>query len=577
MQAGHAFTGLETGSARNPGRNPEQMAKREIPIMKGPSFLECIYHGSWDQSSWDAARPRQDSSKISRILDDYRKLLEEFPPHEMEAMGRLPEEVLGRMASIGVFGLAIPETYGGLGFNLWEYLQTVQEMVKLDMAMALTSIAHASIGVKGIELFGTTSQKERYLPGAARGAPIFAFALTEPRIGSDARNIETHAELSPNGDHYLLNGQKTYITNANYAGALTVFAQLHPRGRGGMGAFIVETGWDGVKIGKDMPKMGLKSSSTAPIQFKDVRVPVENLLGEAGEGFKVAMTVLNYGRIALGAASVGMMEKSLQDMHKRASTRLQFGRPIGRFPLVQEKIVRAKTAVLVSSAMNSFVAGMLESNPTAQAAVETSHCKLFGTTRAWDTLYDAFQVAGGSAYLTTQPYEKRLRDFRVATVFEGTSEIHSFYPALSAFRNLARLLQSRRLTVIGRILLLLRNAFRPVKWPMRFAHPTLRAALREGRAIAGTIRRMLFLSLLLYGRAVFERQFLQRRITTLSMHLLGLLSIVAKAGSGETQGGLRQDEWDLLAYFIQQAREIRKANRRLRDAPLERMTARLSG
>ena len=161
---------------------------------------------------------------------------------------------------------------------------------------------------------------------------IFSYALTEPRIGSDAQHVETMAELSDDATHYVLNGQKTYITNANYAGGLTVFAQMDGKRPGFMGAFIVETSWDGVKIGKDMPKMGLKASSTAAIQLKDVRVPVENLLGKPGDGFRIAMAVLNYGRLGLGAASVGMMDQSLKDMMKRATTRIQFGVPIGDFP-----------------------------------------------------------------------------------------------------------------------------------------------------------------------------------------------------------------------------------------------------
>ena len=195
----------------------------------------------------------------------------EFSRREtLESLGRLPQEMLQEMAGIGLFGLTIPAAYGGLGFSTWEYMRVVDEMVRLDMAAALASLAHLSIGVKGIELFGNESQKQKYLVPAASGEMIFSYALTEPRIGSDAQHIETRAKLSPDGGHYLLNGQKTYITNANYAGALTVFAQMDPARPGFMGAFIVETGWAGVKIGKDMPKMGLKASSTAAIQFRDV-------------------------------------------------------------------------------------------------------------------------------------------------------------------------------------------------------------------------------------------------------------------------------------------------------------------
>ena len=288
--------------------------------------------------------------------------------------------MLKRMGEVGLFGLTIPESYGGLGFNLWEYLGVVEELARLDISAGLISLAHLSIGVKGIVLFGTELQKRKYLPPAASGDMIFAFALTEPGIGSDAQHIETTATLSGDGSHYILNGRKTYITNANYAGGLTVFAQLDPKQPGYMGAFIVETDREGVRVGKDMPKMGLKASSTAAIQFKDVRVPVENLLGRPGDGFKIAMTILNYGRLGLGAASAGMMRQSFEDMMHRSSTRIQFGVPIGDFPLVQEKIVKTRVYGFVSSSMNDFVAGLLEESPLRNVAIETSHCKLFGTT-----------------------------------------------------------------------------------------------------------------------------------------------------------------------------------------------------
>jgi acyl-CoA dehydrogenase family member 9 len=539
------------------------------------SLLESIYLGKLDERAFEKRSLELDFPKVSRLTEQYRDLLIEYPPHEIEAAGRVPDPVFHRLAAMGAFGASIPESYGGLGFNLREYLKVVEEMVKLDMAVALPSLAHLAIGVKGIELFGTDEQKKRYLPRAASGEMIFAFALTEPRIGSDAQHIETRATLSPDGEHYLLNGRKTYITNANYAGALTVFAQLDYRRPGWMGAFIVETSQEGVKVGKDMPKMGLKASSTASIQFKDVGIPRQNLLGKPGEGFKISMTILNYGRLALGAASVGMMRQSLEDMSRRASSRVQFGTPIKDFPLIQEKLAKARVNTFVSSAINDYAATLLQTNPRGNLAVETSHCKLFGTTRAWDTLYDAFQVAGGSAYLTSQPYEKRTRDFRVATVFEGTTEIHSFYPALSLLRNIERTMGEARLSKAARLLLLLRNAFKRTEWPLKFKDHTMEKASRLARKTAAAIRRRLFLGPLLHGRNVVQRQFYLRRITTLSVHLFGLLAVLATLRSDEQEGRLTREELDILAYFVAQVREMRKSSTTLFDSPLEQLSSRL--
>jgi len=531
--------------------------------MSTESFLDGIYQGSFDGEVFRTFRTPKPGDKVRILLDSFRQLMEEYPPSQLEEEGRIPDKMLKEMGRIGLFGISIPELYGGLGFDLWEYLKTVEELTSVDLAVSLVSMAHLSIGVKGIVLFGTEEQKEKYLKPAATGEMIFSYALTEPHIGSDAQHIETKAELSPDGTHYILNGHKTYITNANYAGGLTVFAQMDPKRPGFMGAFIVETNREGVKIGKDMPKMGLKVSSTAAIQFKDVRVPVENLLGKPGDGFKIAMTILNYGRLGLGASSVGMMEQSIEDMKARSSSRIQFGVPIKDFPLVQEKMVTARVNSTIASAMNAFAGGLLEDDVLANVALETSHCKLFGTTRAWDTLYDALQVAGGAGYLATQPYEKRMRDFRVATVFEGTTEIHSIYPALFLMRKISKqmeLLNAGRFSQLG---FLLRNLFSRTRWPLKYKNKVMQKAAKLARANARTIRRMLFVGLLVYGKKAQEKEFFLRRITTLSLYLFGLLALLARLTSDHKAGRLRQEDLHVLHYFLEEAKEARDKNRRL--------------
>jgi acyl-CoA dehydrogenase family protein 9 len=481
----------------------------------------------------------------------------------LEQQGSVPRELLTKLGTIGFFGLTIPTAYGGLGLSLRQYLKVVEEIASRDLALALLSLAHLSIGMKGILLFGTEEQRRRYLPPAASGEMIFSYALTEPKTGSDAKNIETVAILSDDGSHYLLNGQKAYITNANYAGGLTVFAQLDPKKPGFMGAFIVETAWDGVKVGKDMPKMGLKASSTAPIQLRDVRVPVENLLGRPGDGFKIAMTILNYGRLALGAGAAGIMRRSLQDMVKRAASRKQFGVPINQFELIQEKMVRARVNGYVAEAMTDFTAAMLAQDPVAPVAIESSHCKLFGTNRAWDTLYDALQVAGGSGYLSTQPYEKRMRDNRVATIFEGTSEIHSIYPALFVLRNLRGRMKAECPTTVSRLRFLLTGMVGKATWELPFPDPVMKRAVRLVRSLARSIRWMLHAGLLIHGRKVLEKEFFLRRVTTLSVYLYGILSVLARLEAARKAGKDVTTERRLLDYFLAEARQARRVNGRV--------------
>lgn len=537
-------------------------------------FLEGIYSGGFDPDLLRAAKPVVDTVKVAGIAGAYRDLMTAYPAERLEEGGGLPPELLGGMRKAGLFGLTIGREYGGQGLNLWEYLRVIEEMVKLDISVAITFLAHLSIGVKGIQLFGNEEQRQKYLPRAASGEMIFSYALTEPRIGSDARHIETSAAPAPDGNGYILNGRKAYITNANYAGGLTVFAQLDPKRPGYIGAFIVETGWEGVQVGMEMPKMGLKASSTAAIQFRNVRIPVENRIGEPGDGFKIAMSVLNYGRLGLGAASVALMDVSARDMLKRASSRIQFQVPIKRFQLVQEKIVRTKVNGAVSAAMNDFAAGLLQKDPFLNTAIETSHCKLFGTTRAWDAVYDGLQVAGGAGYLKTHPYEKRMRDFRVATVFEGTTEIHSIYPALFGLRRLGALLTKRRsafLTLLGWLL----HAFvRKPQWPLRFADKTMQAALDEARANARVLRKLLCAGMLFHGRRIAkgdigDLEYFLRRITALSLSVFGLLALLARMEESGDGRRLAED-LDILRYFVEEAKEVRRQNGRIFDSGKDR-------
>ncbi|MBT8407455.1 MAG: acyl-CoA dehydrogenase family protein, partial [Deltaproteobacteria bacterium] len=363
--------------------------------------------------------------------------------------------------------------------------------------------------------------------------------------------------------YYILNGQKTYITNANYAGGLTVFAQLDPENPGFMGAFIVETAWDGIKIGQDMPKMGLKASSTAAIQFKDVRVPVDNLLGQPGDGFKIAMSILNYGRLALGAGSAGAMNQSRLDMEKQSSRRTQFGVSINSFELIQEKMVQARVDSYVATAMTAFAAGLLEDDPAAVVAIESSHCKLFGTTRAWDTLYNALQVAGGSGYLSTQPYEKRMRDFRVTTIFEGTTEIHSIYPPMFILRSLEKHIKAEHHSAISRLTFLIKSMFGKAQWKLRFDHRVMNRAVRLAKANARSIRWLLHAGLLVYGKTIHNNQFFLRRLTTLSLYLFGLISVLAKIDAAQKAGGDVSDDLKVLDYLVEEARQARRGNKRL--------------
>jgi acyl-CoA dehydrogenase family protein 9 len=543
---------------------------KELKMSYG-NFLINAYFDSLDTDRFNSFREFEANETTRAILQKYLEVNSEYPASSLDEKGTVPADLMKKLGCNGFFGLTISRKYGGVGLSLRQYLHIVETLASQNMSLGILALAHLSIGIKGIVLFGNAEQKHKYLVPAASGEMIFSYALTEPQTGSDARNIQTVAAVSEDGSHFILNGSKTYITNANYAGGLTVFAQLDPDKPGHMGAFIVETAWDGVKVGQDMPKMGLKASSTAAIQFQDVKVPKENLLGRPGDGFKIAMVILNYGRLALGAASAGMMKQSLLDMTERAASRTQFGVPINQFELIQEKLVKAKVYGYVASAMTTFTAGMLESNPTATVAIEGSHCKLFGTTRAWDTVYDALQVAGGSGYLTTQPYESRMRDFRVTTIFEGTTEIHSIYPALFMLRALSKRSQAEASGRLPQFIALVKKMFRRTRWPIAFDDKMMNRALRFAKASVRRMRLMILAGFLIYGESLTRKEFFLRRITTLSLYVYGIIVVLAKLEAARKSGRPINTELNILAYLLEEARQTRKLNQRVFSTRQERL------
>jgi acyl-CoA dehydrogenase family protein 9 len=541
------------------------------------SFLHDLYvHGELRRSVLEEFRCEELLPEAQAAVVAFEALAEQYPAAENEAAGALPPAARAEMGAQGLFGMTVPAEFGGMGLPFSQYLKIVARIAPTDLSLALVSLAHLSIGLQGIVLYGTPDQKRRYLVPGAAGEMVFAYALTEPQIGSDAQHIQTHANPSRDGSHYLLDGQKTYITNANYADAFTVFAQLEGQRPGTMAAFIVERDAEGLTVGRDMPKMGLKASSTAAVGFDRVVVPRENLLGQPGDGFRIAMSILNYGRLAVAAAGVGLMEQAVRDIRSRAEARIQFGVPIASFELIREKAAKARLNAFVAAHMVEFAARQLERSPLANVAVETSHCKLFCTTRAWDALYDAQQVAGGSGYLAVSAHERRLRDWRVATVFEGTTEIHSMYPALFLLRAIGERLP-RWLPARGWALL--QGGLRRPPWPPSPADRVLRRCLASARRMGRQFALLLRVCLLRYGKGVVTRQFLLRRLTWLSLYAFGLLAAAAGVEAERKAGRPVDEALLLLAAFREEA--VRHARRswwtgyRTGESFLRRIAARI--
>ncbi|SHG00803.1 acyl-CoA dehydrogenase [Desulfacinum infernum DSM 9756] len=344
---------------------------------------------------------------------------------QVEDEDRIPEETVQKMRDLGLFGLAIPEEYGGLGLGVLGECLVYQELSKTNACFRSRIGTNNGIGSQGIVIDGTEEQKQRYLPKLASGEWTACFALTEPEAGSDAAAIRTRAELR--GDHWVLNGKKHFITNGDIADVATVFAVTDPekRARGGITAFIVERTFPGYSVGTIERKMGLRGNHTAELIFEDCIVPRENVIGgEAmvGQGFKTAMKVLDKGRLTMGASAVGTAEKLLELSIDYAKQRVQFGKPIAEFQAIQFMLADMATQIYAARNMLYHAAWLRDQRGTA-VVKEASMVKLFCTEMVNRVADMAVQIHGGMGYMKDYPIERFYRDVRLTRIYEGTSEI----------------------------------------------------------------------------------------------------------------------------------------------------------
>ncbi|MCA9532694.1 MAG: acyl-CoA dehydrogenase family protein [Myxococcales bacterium] len=348
--------------------------------------------------------------------------------------GHFPESFIEELKEFGAFGLVIPEEHGGLGFGSMAYSRALQEVAKYDASTAVTIGAHSSIGMRGLLLFGNEKQNARFYPKLATGEMIAAFCLTEPGAGSDAASITTKATRE--GDEWVLDGNKLWITNGGIASFFTVFAKTDEGRKGGMTAFLVTSDMEGVSVGPHEDKMGLRASSTTTVAFDSVRVPAANVLGEVGQGFKVAMKILNSGRTGLGGGSVGAMKKIIELATAQASERKQFGKPIAEYGLVRRKIGHMVVDCYAAEAVVSVVAGLVDEG-FEDYAVEAAISKVYATEALWRTVDEGLQIAGGNGFMCEFPYERMLRDCRINRIFEGTNDILRLFIALNGMDGVA--------------------------------------------------------------------------------------------------------------------------------------------
>jgi alkylation response protein AidB-like acyl-CoA dehydrogenase len=364
-----------------------------------------------------------------------------------DRQGELPAEFVNQLREAGLFSFVIPEEHGGLGFGSKAYSRALQEIARYDASVAVTVGAHSSIGMRGLLLFGTPQQREKYYPKLATGEMIAAFCLTEPESGSDAASIKTTAVRD--GDHWVLYGNKLWITNGGIADFFTVFAKTgDPKDRKNLSAFIVTRDMPGVSHGPHKDKMGIRASSTTTVSFDNVRIPAENLLGEEGKGFKVAMNILNSGRTGLGGGSVGGMKKLIALCTAQANQRVQFDKPIREFGLVKQKVGQMVIDCYAAEATVTMVAELVDQG-YQDYQVEAAISKVFASEALYRTADEALQIAAGNGFMCEFPYERVVRDSRINRIFEGTNEILRLFIALTAMNDVGQSLRELGKTLEG--------------------------------------------------------------------------------------------------------------------------------
>lgn len=364
-------------------------------------------------------RLTEEQEMMQQMVRDFVKTeIEPFIPN-MEA-GEFPRHLLNKMGELGLMGMTVPEEYGGADMDFLSYILAIHELSKVSAVMGVILSVHTSVGTNPIIQFGNDDQKSRYLPKMATGEYLGAFCLTEPTAGSDAGALKTRAVKD--GDDYILNGSKMFITNGGEADVYIVFASTDSSKKTyGISAFIVDKDTPGLIIGKDERKMGLHGSRTVEVAFENMRVPAVNRLGEEGEGFKIAMANLDVGRIGIAAQSLGIAEASLEAAVSYAKEREQFGKPISAQQGIGFKLADMATGVEAAKLL-VYRAALLrqEGKPCGQFA---SMAKLFASRKAVETSTEAIQVFGGYGYTEDYPVERYFRDAKVTEIYEGTSEI----------------------------------------------------------------------------------------------------------------------------------------------------------
>uniref|UniRef100_A0A6Q2YVH3 Very long-chain specific acyl-CoA dehydrogenase, mitochondrial n=1 Tax=Esox lucius TaxID=8010 RepID=A0A6Q2YVH3_ESOLU len=530
---------------------------KKAQSMESQSFAVNMFKGQINPSQvfpFPSVLNEEQTQFLQELVPPISKFFEEVnDPMKNDSLEKVEDSTMEGLKEMGAFGLQVPTDLGGVGLTNTQYARLVEIVGKHDLGVGITLGAHQSIGFKGILLFGNSAQKEKYLPKLASGETLAAFCLTEPSSGSDAASIRTTATLSPCGKHYLLNGGKIWISNGGLAEIFTVFAKMPIKDektgemKDKITAFIVERSFGGVTHGPPEQKMGIKASNTAEVYFDNVPVPVENVLGEVGGGFKVAMSILNNGRFGMAAALSGTMKGVISQAVDHAANRVQFGSKIHTYGVIQEKLARMAMLQYVTESMAYMISGNMDSG-SKDYHIEAAISKIFASEAAWEVADECIQVMGGMGFMKGSGVERVMRDLRIFRIFEGTNDILRLFVALNGFQDAGKHLKSLQKAMknpLGNAGLLAGEVTKRVRRRAGLSTGlTLQGSIHPELSYSGdlavnaiehfgvTIENMLFK----HGKNILHEQFVLKRVADSAIDLYAMIVVLSRASRSLSQG-----------------------------------------
>lgn len=551
----------------------KQLEQAEELLFAGPEkegFVKDLYFGRFNADTIMPYPELPENAKAAgdSMVQKVKQLCVEFiDADKIDREALIPDGIVKALGNYGVLGMTIKKEYGGIGMSQYNYCRVMEIIGGHCGSTAVFVNAHHSIGLRALELFGTEEQKAQWMPPLAAGDKMAAFALTEPHAGSDAGNVQTWAEPTPDGNGFIINGEKRWITNGGIADVLTLMARTPDSSKpeGAVTAFLVTPDMQGFEVLEArMEKVGIRGTATGRMKFTDMYVPRENILGPEGKGLKVALTVLDFGRTTFGASCTGAAKYCIERMVARANSRRQFGQTLGEFQLVKGKIAEAAADTYAMESATYHTASMIDSG-AEDYMVETAMIKVFASDQLWRIVNDCLQIWGGKGFFTDQPFERMMRDARLNLIGEGANDVLRCFIAAVGLRHVGKDLEGIKnapMSAFRRLPDLVGNA---AKVPVKHEH--LRFYARSLGKQIGKFSWQIKMALIKHREGILDQQFIQARLgdiaTELFMSACVYSRLTAVLVNGTIPQPAQEHEYNTGRLYLRLARQ--RNNRRFEE------------